>query len=428
MPKGNIPIDKSLAKEVENGKVIQILPDIPINRVRYPLFTSVAPIQCSVCGSSLKLNEKYDRFIISSYGIIMCPVTYWICSKCGKHHVDTIVGVTGSANYSDEYMEKQNAVRYNGRCSHWNTRTVGEIFTEGLTGISGRAPCPTTLWAYEQKQGKISAHELLDQEINFNGTLYIDGYWVKSGWRNYIEAQLGRTLTDREWKKLRYKVIYVVATEDKVVLDFAITDIMPSYLELIPLLNRIKNRIPEEEILKIVSDEEYAIIKAVSTVFPDVVHSFCVLHQLKNLTKKYLDEFGSIEKIPSKDMELYELTQELILAETSIHSSIYYQGIMKLASSTELSRASQKVIAYAKEIYRKNLLLLEKGFTPETNNVMEQLFSLIDNFVDQARSFKAKFSTINFFCNLFASMNRRCFNTGDWSGFSPISRAKMKYG
>jgi hypothetical protein len=63
---------------------------------------------------------------------------------------------------------------------------------------------------------------------------------------------------------LRYKVIYVVATEDKVVLDFIITNINPSYLELIPLLDRIKDRIPEEKLLKIVSDEDYAIIGAVS--------------------------------------------------------------------------------------------------------------------------------------------------------------------
>jgi RNase P subunit RPR2 len=387
MTKGNIPINKSLAKEVENGKVVQVLPDIPINRVTLPLFTTIPSTRCSVCGSPLNPNKNYDRFIISSYGILICPVTYRICSKCGKHHTDTIVGVTGSANYSDEYKEKQNAVRYNGRCSLWNTRIVGEIFTEGLTDISGRAPCPTTLWAYEQKKGK-----------------------------------------NREWKMLRYKVIYVVATEDKVVLDFTITNINPSYLELIPLLDRIKDRILEEKILKIVSDEEYAIIGAVSTVFPDVIHSFCVLHQLKNLTKKYLDEFGSIENIPSNDLELYELTRELILAETSIHSSISYQGILKLASSAELSRASQKAITYAKEIYQKNRLLLEKGFTPETNNVMEQLFSVIDNFVDQARSFKATFSTVNFFYNLFVSMNRRCFNTGNWKGFSPINRAKMKYG
>nr|QNO47607.1 hypothetical protein PGBELJNO_00005 [Methanosarcinales archaeon ANME-2c ERB4] len=93
-----------------------------------------------------------------------------------------------------------------------------------------------------------------------------------------------------------------------------------------------------------------------------------------------------------------------------------------------MSRASRKAIAYAKKIYRQNRLLLEKGFIPETNNVMEQLFSVIDNFVDQARSFKATFSTVNFFYNLFASMNRQCFNTGDWKGFSPLNRAKMKYG
>ena len=170
MPKGNISIDKSMAKEVEDGMIVQTLPHIPYHRAMHPLFTPMPPTRCSVCGSSLKPNENYDRFIISSYGIIMCPVSYWICSKCGKHHADAIVGVTGSANYSDEYKEKQKAVRYNGRCSHWNTRVVGEIFTEGLNGVSGRAPCPTTLWAYEQNQGKISAHELSDQEIKFNGT------------------------------------------------------------------------------------------------------------------------------------------------------------------------------------------------------------------------------------------------------------------
>ena len=30
----------------------------------------------------------------------------------------------------------------------------------------------------------------------------------------------------------------------------------------------------------------------------------------------------------------------------------------------------------------------EKGFTPETNNVMEQLFSLVDDVINQARSFQ----------------------------------------
>ena len=129
------------------------------------LFTPISPIQCSIYDSRLNINKHYDRFIISSYRVIEVPVTYWICSNpnCEKHHNDTIIGVTGSANYSDEYLQKQKCVRYDGRCSLWNTRTVGQTFTEGLTDISGRAPCPTTLWKSEQKLGKISAQQLLKQ-------------------------------------------------------------------------------------------------------------------------------------------------------------------------------------------------------------------------------------------------------------------------
>jgi len=56
-----------------------------------------------------------------------------------------ILGITGSANYSDGYLEKQKCVRYNGHCSLWNSQIVGETFTEGLTDISGRAPSPATL-------------------------------------------------------------------------------------------------------------------------------------------------------------------------------------------------------------------------------------------------------------------------------------------
>lgn len=428
--KGNTAINKSIAKGIENGKIIQSLPEVQFGGRMVTLFTPISPIQCSICGSPLNINEHYDRFIISSYGIIECPVTYWICSNpnCEKHHSDTLIGVTGSANYSDEYLEKQKCVRYDGRCSLWNTRTVGETFTEGLTDIPGRAPCPATLWKYEQKLGKISAQQLLDQHIDFNGTLYIDGYWVKAGWRKYLESQLGRKLTNREWKKLRYQVIYVVATEEKVVLDFEITNIMPSYLELVPLMNRIKNRIPEEQLLKIVSDEDNAIIDAVKRIFPNVIHSFCVFHQLKNVALKYLDEFGSIEKIPVHEVKLYEATTDLILAETVIDSTIYYHKILEMASRMKLSKASKKVVAYMKEIYAKNIKNLEKGFTPETNNVMEQLFSLINDVMNQARSFKIVENLANFCHNLFVSINNKIFNTGLWKGFSPLQRAKIKYG
>ena len=75
---------------------------------------------------------------------------------------------------------------------------------------------------------------------------------------------------------MRYKIIYVVATKDKVVLDFEITNNMPSHVELIPLLQRIKERIPEAQINKIVSDEDRAIIGAVRVVFPKTPHAFCV--------------------------------------------------------------------------------------------------------------------------------------------------------
>jgi hypothetical protein len=99
---------------------------------------------------------------------------------------------------------------------------------------------------------------------------------------------------------------------------------MPSYLELVPLLNRIKSRIPNGDISKIVSDEDSAIIGAVAHVLPNVSHSFCVFHQLQNVTQKYLDEFGSIENIPLHEIELYDLVNDLILAESVIESTLCY--------------------------------------------------------------------------------------------------------
>ncbi|CAG0994624.1 hypothetical protein METP3_02869 [Methanosarcinales archaeon] len=251
--KGNIAINKSIAKGIENGKIVQNLPEAQFGGRMVPLFTPISPVQCSLCGSPLKINEHYDRFIISSYGIIECPVIYWICSnpKCETHHSDTLIGVTGSANYSDE---------------------------------------------------------------------------------------------------------------------------------------------------------------------------------LKNVSLKYLDEFGSVENIPSNEVELYEATTDLILAETAIDSTIYYQKILKMVAGMKLSKASKKVVAYMKEIYVKNIKNLEKGFTPETNNVMEQLFSLINDFMNQARSFKINESLSNFCYNLFTSLNNKIFNTGLWKGFSPVQRAKIKYG
>jgi len=118
----------------------------------------------------------------------------------------------------------------------------------------------------------------------------------------------------------------------------------------------------------------------------------------------------------------------LIVAETAIESSVYYQKILKMASIEGISKASKKVVDYIKEIYIRNLKHLEKRFIPETNNVMEQLFSLINDFINQARSFKTVDGLGNFWYNLFLFLNNRAFNTGTWRGYSPIQRAKIMCG
>lgn len=426
--KGNIPINKDISKKVEHGQIVQDIPLVEYNGSLLPLFTVIPATKLVDDPECLTVHNHYTRYIISTYGIIEIPITYWR-SVDSTYYADAIVGVTGSANYSDEYLQKQKWVRYDGKCSLWNTRSCGEIYTSGLTDIPGRAPCPTTLWKYEQKEGETAFEEILSTDIILkNGTLYVDGYWVKDGWRKYIEQQIGRRLTTREWKKLRYKIIYVVSTEDKVILDFEITNINPSYLELVPLFNRIKNRFSEGQIQKIVSDEDNAIIDVVRLILPNAIHGFCVFHQLKNVTRKYLDEFKRIENIPECELVIYELSKRLIVSETVIESTIFLQKIKKISSEIKLSEASQNVVRYISKMYHKNRALLEKGFIPETNNVMEQLFSLIDDFVYQARSFKRKDSMKNFFSNLFSLFNKRAFNTGASRGLSPLERAQLQPG
>jgi len=151
-----------------------------------------------------------------------------------------------------------------------------------------------------------SKQELLAQNPDFNGTLYVDGDWIKKGWKKKFETLIGRELTIKEWKKMRYQSVYVIATKEKVILDFEVTDRLPTIEALIPLFLRIKNRFPEGKIQKIVSDEDKAIIGAVKSIFPEVAHSFCVFHQLKNVSKRYSDEFKSKENMALRCFVLVE--------------------------------------------------------------------------------------------------------------------------
>jgi transposase-like protein len=227
---------------------------------------------------------------------------------------------------------------------------------------------------------------------------------------------------------MRYQSVYVIATKEKVILDFEVTDRLPTIEALIPLLMRIKNRFPEGKLQKIVSDEDKAIVGAVKIVFPEAVHSFCVFHQLKNVIKRYNEEFASVVNIPDNDKLVYSEICQLIKSDTVISSIVCFQNILELESSLKLTKASHKAISYAKEVFEKNISYLKKGFTPETDNTMEQIFSLIGDVVEKARSFKTDSGLTNFCYNLFAHFNKRCFRTGKWAGFSPLMRARFQFG
>ncbi|WP_292388476.1 hypothetical protein [Methanosarcina sp. UBA5] len=188
------------------------------------------------------------------------------------------------------------------------------------------------------------------------------------------------------------------------------------------------NRFPEGKIKKIDSDEYKAIIGAVKSVFPRVTHSFCVFHQLKYVSKRYSDEFELIKNIPYNDELVYNEICQLTRSDIVISAVVCFQKILKLDYVLELSKASHKTISYAKEIFKKNVSFLKKGFTPETDNTMEQIFSLVGDIVDKARSFKTDSGLTNFCYNLFAYFNKRCFRTGKWAGFSPLMRARFHHG
>ena len=85
-----------------------------------------------------------------------------------------------------------------------------------------------------------------------------------------------------------------------------------------------------------------------------------------------------------------------------------------------MSYTSREAMKYAAEVYVKNRKLLEKGFVPETNNTMEQLFSIINDFAILCRSLKIHSGLINWTSNLFLLTNHMSFNTGLNRGLSPL--------
>ena len=155
--KGNKPINKSDVKRVEEGKIVSGLPLIPYDGKRVPLFQVRSPTWCPICGTLLNVNKNYDRYILSSQGVLQIPGTYWECPICRKFYPDLIVGVLGSNNYSDELKDKEYYTRNGGKTSLWNTKGIGEIW---IQGEEPRAPCPATLWSSDQLKGRVALEEL----------------------------------------------------------------------------------------------------------------------------------------------------------------------------------------------------------------------------------------------------------------------------
>ena len=61
-----------------------------------------------------------------------------------------------------------------------------------------------------------------------------------------------------------------MATKEKVVLDYEITDINPPNFVLSPLFHRLKERFGADGLKHLVTDEESAIFEAAKSVFPHI--------------------------------------------------------------------------------------------------------------------------------------------------------------
>ena len=426
--KGNKPFILYTACTIEDGLIIKQLPLVPFGDSYVPLFSVISPQKCEKCGQPLNSNTNHNRVIVSTFDVLKIPVKYWVCSdpRCKKSHPDRIVGVSGGDNYSDEYKEKSCNTRYNGKCSLNNTSTVGNIFTKD-TGHLGRSPCATTIWKYEQKQGELSLNKLRETDVELGEKIYVDGIFIKTGWKKNLETMLNRKISQKEWRKLRYKVVYVVATEEKVILDFQIANRLPSFFELIPLFSRLKVRFGED-VRTIVSDEERAIINAAKHVFPDANFKFCVFHQLQKIDEKFFGVYQDKAHIPDIDLKFYELFKKLILSESVIESSAYTRMINELMEKIKASSVVQNAYNYVMKKYLSNRELFEKNIVPETNNTMEQIFSTIKDFVIQCRSFKIVKGLKNWAANLFHIKNSAPFKTGKNSGKSPLEINAAKRG
>lgn len=156
------------------------------------------------------------------------------------------------------------------------------------------------------------------------------------------------------------------------------------------LCNRLKERFGEENITRVVSDKNGNIINAVKEELPNAVHSFCVFHDIDNITKIYLSIYKCIGDLPEEDKEFRGLAIRYFLNSDKDKITTLFIKAANIVDT--LSDASKKVFKFMSGAYKNLKRCLEVGLKPTTNNVMEQIFSTLNPFI--------------FVTSLFRSVNR----------------------
>ncbi len=104
MGRGNKIIDKSMVKTIFEGNILIPLPKLLVGNRYHSMFFNISYSLRFLRYEIKNMNSHYTCSILTSYGTITCNTAYRICPRCKKHFHDEVVGVSGSANYSDELL------------------------------------------------------------------------------------------------------------------------------------------------------------------------------------------------------------------------------------------------------------------------------------------------------------------------------------
>ena len=144
--------------------------------------------------------------------------------------------------------------------------------------------------------------------------------------------------------------------------------------------------------------------------------------------EKHQEVYKYSANIPDSDRSFKDLFDKIILSESVIEASAYFQDVKNLMGKGDVSAVVKKVYKYVEKKYFSNRKLFEKNITPETNNTIEQIFSTIKDFIIQCRSFKLVSGLRHFMAILFNIKNSEPFVSGKNRGLSPLDLNRASAG